>query len=153
MGRKTSITRLNAIAEQLQAKKEEEELETEALSIIPDEPAPVTSIFDGIDDLAPEPEISPLPTDIPPMDEGLTEDEKAEFVRLLKEYMPVDHRAKQLVKLANFTDQKRAGVALRAIEEINRLTGLSEDKTDTAPTMFALPQGTTVSVAITKVAK
>ena len=57
------------------------------------------------------------------------------------------------MKLAHHTDTKRAPVALRALQEINSLTGITRERpVDTMP-MFQLPEGTAVSISVEKVVK
>lgn len=90
---------------------------------------------------------------IPPIDSDLTPDEKKEFIALLDKFMPLDRRALQLVKLANYCDTKRAPVALRAIQEILELTGLRGDKATESMPMFQLPANTSVQVTVKKVEK
>jgi hypothetical protein len=90
---------------------------------------------------------------IPPIDSDLSTDEKKEFVALLNRFMPLEERALQLAKLARFVDTKRAPVGLRAIQEINLLTGLRGDKATESAPMFQLPADTTVRVTVTKVVK
>lgn len=117
-------------------------------------PTSETGLFD--DDFPDLPDDIPVvrPDDgIPPLDSGLSPDEKQIFIKLLNTYMPLKQRAVQLVKLASYVDSKRAPVALRAIQEINVLCGLSSDKPTEAPTLFALPDGVSVSVKVEKVIK
>ena len=106
------------------------------------------SVFEDAPMLAPAP-----PAEIIAVERDLTPDQRAEFTKLLDTKMTLEERADQLVELARFTDTKRAPVGLRAIMEINRLTGLSVDKPTEAPAMFALPPGTNVSVTVEKVEK
>lgn len=119
--------------------------------------------------IAPEPEPEPTPVEIEVLEASLfedapapmgiapapilaelTDDEKAEFVKLLNKEMPIRERASQLAKLARFSDQKRAAVGLRAIQEINALTGMSGAQSKEAPPMFALPPGTNVNIHVEK---
>ena len=81
-------------------------------------------------------------------DQDLAEAEKAEFKRLLDAEMPLNERARQLVKLARFSDTKRAPVALRAIQVINDITGVMEDAANEAPSMFNLPSGVKVAINV-----
>jgi len=90
---------------------------------------------------------------IVPLDTGLTPDEKDEFKKLLNAAMPLAERATRLVGLARLKGTKTAGVGLRALQEINALTGMNQDATIQAAPMFQLPPGTDVSVTITKVVK
>jgi hypothetical protein len=120
------------------------------------EPEPIHEVtLDGplFDDI-PEEAIVPLPDDgIPALDSDLTPDEKQEFIKLLNAELPLAERAKLLAVLARFKDQKRAAVGLRAIQEINSITGLSKERpTESAP-MFVLPPDAKVSVTVTKVVK
>ena len=109
------------------------------------------SLFGALDDEVPD---TALRADgIPPIDSDLTPDEKKEFISLLNKFMPLDRRALQLVKLANYYDTKRAPVALRAIQEILELTGLRGDKATESMPMFQLPANTSVKVTVTKVEK
>jgi len=122
----------------------------------PPEPEPIHDVtLDGslFDDI-PEEAIVPLPDDgIPALDSDLTPDEKQEFIKLLNAELPLAERAKLLAVLARFKDQKRAAVGLRAIQEINSITGLSKERpTESAP-MFVLPPDAKVSVTVTKVVK
>lgn len=123
------------------------------------DPSPVTpeeitaiqqSAEDGLFDDFEEP-VEVLRLDgIPAIDSDLEPDEKKEFIALLNRFMPLEQRALQLCKLARLIDTKRAPVGLRAIQEINAITGLKSDKpTENAP-MFQLPPDTTVQVTVTK---
>ena len=119
-------------------------------------PTSEAGLFDDLDDDATQMMVvtAPLPLDdIPPLDTGLTLDEKQEFVRLLNTYLTVNERARQLAKLALFTDQKRAAVGLRALQEINALTGMNKDRPGDSAPMFVLPEGTRVSIVMKKVSK
>lgn len=98
-------------------------------------------------------EEEPVVQDIPPLDVDLTDDQKKEFIKLLDEALPVSERAVQLAKLARFTDQKRAAVALRAILEINTITGLTGNKATEAAPMFILPEGIKIGESSDKVEK
>jgi len=94
-------------------------------------------------------DVLPVPTkDIPRPDEDLTNDQKAQFIRLVRENMSLRERAEQLVKLARFTDTKRAPVALRAIQFMSEIDGISEEAPTEAPTMFQLPEGSKMAIAI-----
>lgn len=118
---------------------------------------PHESIFE--DDEFPElpddiPALPVLPDDgIPRLDSDLTPDEKQIFIRLLNEYMPLRERAIQLAKLANFTDQKRAAVGLRALQEINAICNITGDRPTEAAPMFVLPPDAKVQINVTKVEK
>jgi hypothetical protein len=112
------------------------------------------SLFEELESVPEKPStLEVRPDDIPPLDLGLTKDQKAEFAKLLDAEMPIAERARQLAKLARFTDTKRAPVGLRAIIEINTLCGLREDKPrDDAP-LFVMPEDARVAVLIQKVEK
>ena len=112
-------------------------------------------IFDDLEDDATQMMVvaSPPLDDIPPLDTGLTLDEKQEFIRLLNLHLPPEKRAAQLAKLAMFTDQKRAAVGLRALQEIFMLTGMNKDRATESTPMFVLPADTRVSVTVQKVSK
>ena len=112
----------------------------------------VESLFDDFPD-DDEPEVALAVRDIPPLDSDLTPDEKKIFIDLLNEHMPLKQRAVQLAKLAMYTDQKRAAVGLRAIQEINALTGLSGASATEAAPMFQLPEGTKVAIVMQTVEK
>ena len=114
-------------------------------------------LFDDLDDEAGAaiPTLAPYtrPDDGIVMDVGLTPSEKAQFVRLLNQFLPLKDRALQLAKLAMYTDTKRAAVGLRAIQEINAITGMSGSAPTEITPMFALPPDTRVNVTVTKVVK
>jgi hypothetical protein len=112
----------------------------------------VESLFDDFPD-DDEPEVALAVRDIPALDSDLTPDEKKVFVDLLNKHMPLEQRAVQLTKLAHYTDQKRAAVGLRAIQEINTLTGLSGASATEAAPMFQLPEGTKVAIVMQTVEK
>jgi len=122
-------------------------------------PPPDSGLFDDLDDeaeagmgvgLAPY----TRPDDgLAPLDTGLTPSEKAEFVKLLNSFLPLRERALQLAKLAMYTDTKRAAVGLRAIQEINAITGMSGDAPSEVTPMFALPADTRVNISMVKVVK
>jgi len=90
----------------------------------------------------------PLPAPIPesPLTKDLNEQEKIEFARLLKKKMSLNQRADALVALAKMTDTKRAPVGLRAIQEINKITGISQDDREETAPMFVLPPNTKVAI-------
>lgn len=127
------------------------------VAVLPEEPR--GSLFEDLDDedvaiTVAAPVVSDTILDvIPPLDSDLSPDEKAMFTRLLNIEMPLEVRAKQLGILARKTGQKTAAVGLRAIIEINEITGLRKDRATEAAPMFALPAGSSVSVSITKVVK
>jgi len=81
-------------------------------------------------------------------DQDLSAEQRAEFAKLLQKEMPLKVRAKQLVKLAMFSDTKRAPVGLRAIQVINEITGVTDTASDEAPSMFNLPEGVSVEVKV-----
>lgn len=94
-----------------------------------------------------------LPVPVSPESEltrGLDEEQKAEFSRLLKEKMSLNDRADILIKLAKMTDTKRAPVGLRAIQEINKITGVTNDATGEVSPMFVLPPNTAVAIMVKK---
>jgi hypothetical protein len=101
----------------------------------------VETVFD--DDL-----LLPAPIPESPLIQDLSEADKQEFARLLKEKMTLTERADMLVKLASFSDTKRAPVALRAIQEINAITGVKDDKPHEAVPLFQLPPGTAVAIKV-----
>ena len=101
-------------------------------------------------------EIVPQPTtvvDVIDLDGDLDKEQREIFANLLRQNFSLEERAKQLVELAKLTDTKRAAVGLRAIQEINAITGVHDPKPQESPAMFALPDGTSVSVKVEKVAK
>jgi len=109
------------------------------------EPVEADIVATGIFDDAP---VTTSP-DLPDLVGDLSEDQRQEFVRLLNEKMTLAERADQLVKLARFSDTKRAPVGLRAIQAINELTGVSEKPTENQTPMFAIP--VQISISQTKV--
>jgi len=109
------------------------------------------SLFDDAPPLVTE--VATLTTEIIQVERDLTPDQRAEFTKMLDEKMPLEDRAEHLVKLAKMHGTKTAPVGLRAIMEINRLTGLSEDRATEAPAMFQLPENTSVSVKVERVEK
>ena len=132
-----------------------------ALKIVPaPEPAPEAEVVSAVqeeaedslfDDL--EGEVELRVDGIPAVDSDLSTDEKKLFVDLLNRFMPLEHRALQLAKLARLIDTKRAPVGLRAIQEINLICGLRSDRPTEAGSMFQLPPDTKVQVTVTKVLK
>jgi hypothetical protein len=109
-------------------------------------------LFEDLDE--PDDAVMLRPDDgIPALDSDLTPPEKMEFIRLLNTFMPLADRARQLVKLALYTDTKRAAVGLRAIQEINALTGMHKDVVGETAPMFQLPADTSVNISISKVIK
>ena len=87
------------------------------------------------------------------MSGGLDDEERQRFARLLAERMPLSERVDQLISLARLTDTKRAPVGLRAIQEINAITGVHDSKPAETPPMFVFPEDTQVSVHVEKVIK
>lgn len=83
----------------------------------------------------------------------LNEEEREMFARLLKQEMSLEERARQLVNLAKMKGSKTAAVGLRAIQEINAITGVHDPKPTEAPAMFKFPDDTNVSIHIEKVVK
>ena len=104
---------------------------------------------EGVVDAALGPEVKKL-EEIEPPDKDLNDSERKQFADLLKKKLSLNDLADHLVKLAGYKDTKRAPVALRAIQEINRITGRSEPETDDTTQMFVLPEGTSVDISITK---
>lgn len=131
------------------------------LDAAPESPAE-EELFEGLDDVpqttlalfdAPAP-----PTVAPPApetiaDADLEDEAKRELARLLSAGFPLEERARLLVKLAHHTDTKRAPVALRAIQEVNSLTGITRERpVDTMP-MFQLPNGAEIEIRVEKAIK
>lgn len=81
-------------------------------------------------------------------DTGLSVVEKAEFSALLKKGLTLEMRADRLIKLTTFTDSKRAPVALRALQEINQITGVTKDAPNESAPMFILPEGLSLGVSV-----
>jgi len=81
-------------------------------------------------------------------DQDLLEAEKALFKELLDKKMSLNERADKLVKLAGMTGNKTAPVALRAIQVINEITGVTRETDREAPSMFSLPEGVSVKVKV-----
>jgi len=94
----------------------------------------------------------PLPAPIPesPLLADLDDAEKQEFARLLKQKMSLSERADMLVKFAKMDDTKRAPVGLRAIQEINKITGISSDDREDVSPLFVLPPDTAVAIMVKK---
>lgn len=132
-------------------------VEVPEVPVTPEEiviPAPKESLFEELDAQGAPSDLAVRPVDdIRPLDTGLTADEKDEFKKLLDEAMPLSERARRLVALARLKGSKTAGVGLRALQEINTLTGVNREPDATASPMFALPSGTEVSVTVKKVDK
>lgn len=107
--------------------------------VVVSEPAKPDSVFEGI----------PAPKEAVTIAAGdLSTEQKAEFARLLRAHSSLEDRAKQLVKLASFIDTKRVPVALRAIQEINAITGITADAPEEGSPMFVLPEGAEMAVAV-----
>lgn len=118
-------------------------------------------LFDDLDDV-PSAELSLFDTSSPAVaprpvlpqtiaDADLEDEARRELSRLLNAAIDLPERAMLLVKLAHHTDTKRAPVALRAIAEINALTGVTRERpADTMP-MFQLPSDSSVSIVVAKV--
>lgn len=114
------------------------------------------SLFEGIVEVPTEEEVAVAtrPDDgIPALDTDLTESERDEFVRLLNKAIPLQERATRLAALARMKGSKTAGVGLRALQEINALTGLHTEGPTQAPPLFAFPEGTKIAVNVTKTVK
>lgn len=105
---------------------------------------PTEGLFDYIPQAAPAAGI---------VDADLSDAEREEFAKLLRAEVPLAERAKLLGRLARMKDTKRAPVGLRAIQEINRLTGVGAERpVDTMP-MFVLGAEQSIAVDITPVKK
>jgi hypothetical protein len=83
----------------------------------------------------------------------LDEEERQRFALILKSKMSLEERAEALVELARFNDTKRAPVGLRAIQEINAITGVHDPKPAEVAPMFVFPEDTRVAIAVQKVEK
>lgn len=133
----------------------EQVVEVPEVPVAPEEPmipAPKESLFDDLDAQGAPSELAVRPSDdIRPLDADLSADEKEVFKKLLDEAMPLAERARRLVNLARLKGSKTAGVGLRALQEINSLTGVNREADAGASPMFALPAGTEVSVTVKKV--
>jgi len=127
-----------------------EVIEENVAQSISNEPTTELSLFD---DAPPLVTLAPPITEIIDVEKDMTPDQRAIFTNLLDTKMTLEERADQLVLLAKMHGTKTAPVGLRAIMEINRLTGLSEDRATEAPAMFQLPENTTVSVKMERVEK
>ena len=68
------------------------------------------------------------------------------FAALLDHKLDVETRADLLVALAKKDDAKSAPVALRALQDINVATRVTEPGASGAPSIFVLPAGTAVAV-------
>jgi len=106
---------------------------------------------------APKEKIVPVEAEVLPASVDVTSDlddeQRAMFSKMLREHMPLEERAKQLVELASYTDTKRAPVALRAIQEINAITGVHDPKPQESTPMFVFPKDTKVNLKVEKVVK
>jgi len=102
--------------------------------------ATAVKMFEGAPKLPEKDELRP--------DQDLQEVEKARFREILKGKFDLEERADKLVKLARMTGNKTAPVALRAIQMINEITGITEETQVEAPSMFSLPEGVAVSVEV-----
>jgi hypothetical protein len=131
------------------------EIESQVPEVVPEPTYDESSLFEDFPDDEPEPALAPLPPidDLPAIDSDLSADEKKLFIELLNKEIPLSVRAHQLGILARMRGSKTAAVGLRAIQEINKVTGISIDRATEAPPMFQLPADTKVSIAITKVVK
>lgn len=114
---------------------------TATVSVFPEEEQPVAVL----------PVAQPVAQSLESVDEAAAA--RKELAKLLNTAIPLKQRVKLLVKLAHHTDTKRAPVALRAIQEINTLTGVTADGANEAAPMFLLPPDTSVSVHVEKVIK
>jgi hypothetical protein len=98
-------------------------------------------------------EALPVPAeypDIPDVDSDLDEEQRKEFVAILNREFSLAERAQMLIKLARSTDTKRAPVALRAIQEINRVTRITpkDDQDGDGSSMFVLPLQANISTVV-----
>lgn len=100
------------------------------------------SVFEEMD-LPPDREPDVLRPDL-----DLDDEQKAQFAKMLNSKMNLEERANQLVTLARLTSSKTAAIGLRAIQVINEITGVTEDKAAETPSMFTLPEGSEISVAV-----
>ena len=121
----------------VQRKKVEEPVKQEAKA--------VDTVFADVP-AAPEPRATP--DDIVKPDSDLDAQQKAEFARLLREGLGLEERAKRLINLTKFVDSKRAPVALRAIQEINAITGITADAPEEGSPLFVLNDGAEIAVAV-----
>ena len=110
-----------------------------------DRPKPVVVESPVEGNLLPEP--TPEDKTVSAIAGDLDEAERKRFAALLRSKMTLEQRAELLIELASMTDSKRAPVALRAIQEINQITGLSEKKTEEQP-LFVLPAGSEMAVGV-----
>jgi DNA-directed RNA polymerase specialized sigma24 family protein len=81
---------------------------------------------------------------------GLSDEEKKEFSKLLAKKLSLDEMADLLVDLAHKNCTKTAAVGLRAIQEINKIRGISKDDREETSQMFVLPAGAKVSIDTTE---
>lgn len=134
----------------VKSKPREEIFEPEVAPELPEEPE--IGVF-GEDAPAPVALVPPVTQiDVPDI-EGLTEKDRKELADALRAELPVAVRAKLLARLAQFKDTKRAAVGLKAIQVINELTGVTEDRARETTPMFMLPEDAAVAVTIEKVEK
>lgn len=129
--------------------------DSEGDDVLEGAPEDVPEEEEGLFPVAKREEVLPMRPDdgIPAVDSDLTEDEKKEFIKLLNREIPLSERASQLALLARMKGSKTAAVGLRAIQEINRITGLTGDRpTESAP-LFVLPEGTKVGIVVQTVVK
>jgi hypothetical protein len=85
--------------------------------------------------------------------DGLDDEMRVKFAAILRQKMSLEERAEQLVELARLKDTKRAAVGLRAIQEINAITGVHDPKPQETPPMFVFPEDTQVAIHVEKVIK
>ena len=96
-------------------------------------------------------EDDPILPEIPeesPLTAGLSDEEKKEFASLLAQKLSLGETADLLVGLAHKKCTKTAAVGLRAIQEINKIRGISKDDREDAGSMFVLPPGTAVAIKV-----
>jgi len=91
---------------------------------------------------------SATPDDIVKPDSDLDSAQKAQFAELLRTGLDLKTRAARLINLTKFTDSKRAPVALRAIQEINAITGITAEAPDEGQPLFMVVGGDDLAVAI-----
>jgi hypothetical protein len=105
------------------------------------------------------PEMGSVFEDIPPVstkstandivkpDSDLSLEDKAVFARLLRSGFTLEERATGLIKLAGLTGNKTAAVALRAIQEINAITGITKGAPEEGSPLFVLPEGSGIATS------
>ena len=107
---------------------------------------PTTTVVEGPEgNLLPPP--APEEEAVTVLTDGLSDEDRARFAALLRSKMSLEQRANVLIELASMTDSKRAPVALRAIQEINQITGLADKPVEEQP-LFVLPAGSDVLVGV-----